>query len=345
MLIFNKNKILKLFIIIFVFFALTATTALAQPTSGTYGGEVQPPTNPFSPDKVLTGKSKAKDDNTTYTLLAPFGERLKVFNVKSECAFTDYMNIIFDLFIGICAVLAFLMLVIGGIQYMGSELISSKEAAKSQVTNALLGLLVAFSAWMILNTINPKLLDFCLSKNLPTVKFTISEDIGDEATTYDGKNIVQYETYKEWAANNACPGQTGKESETCIKLETTTLPKKYPNKSLEKDTLLKMQDFDNRMKSVGIVWYITEAFPPTSVHRSRCHNNGTCLDLNITDPTPEKIKKVIDGLMSLGMCTNYEVVSGGITRESLNSVGIPNTRIWNSRGTAAHFHAVNGGCK
>ncbi len=129
--------------------------------------------------------SKTKDTDTTYNLLQKIGN-LEFFSTvqtdengkpildskgkttPKECALTEYINIIFDLFIGICAVLAFVMLVIGGIQYMGSELISSKEAAKSQATNAILGLLVAFSAWLILNTINPKLLDFCLDKNLQT---------------------------------------------------------------------------------------------------------------------------------------------------------------------------------
>lgn len=173
-----------------MFFVLGTQTAFSQPTSGQYGNN---PTNPFTPENILKGNNNTtisntpKDTNTTYNLLAPFGDKFKTFTSDKECAFTDYINIIFDIFIGICAVLAFVMLVVGGIQYMGSELVSSKEAAKSQATNALLGLLVAFSAWLILNTINPKLLDFCLDKNLQPATYTLTPETHEETTGVDGK--------------------------------------------------------------------------------------------------------------------------------------------------------------
>lgn len=91
--------------------------------------------------------------------------------------FANYLNVMITLFIGICAVLAMIMIIMGGIQYMTSELVSGKEAGRKQITQAILGLLLALGAYAILNTINPDLLDIGLSR-LPTA--TIS--IGGEST-------------------------------------------------------------------------------------------------------------------------------------------------------------------
>ena len=79
---------------------------------------------------------------------------------------------IIKLVLGIAAVLAMVMIVMGGIEYMTTELVSSKESGKETIRNAILGLLIALGAYLILNTINPKLLDACLDK-LPEAKITI----------------------------------------------------------------------------------------------------------------------------------------------------------------------------
>mgnify|MGYP004127172961 CR=1 FL=1 len=70
-----------------------------------------------------------------------------------------FSNIVFFV-IGIAIVLAVLMIVIGGIQYMGSDAYTSKEDAVKKINMALFGLLIAFGAWLLLNTINPDLVTF-----------------------------------------------------------------------------------------------------------------------------------------------------------------------------------------
>jgi len=119
----------------------------------------------------------AADPNSSYTLLAPLpglGEQVggkSVFDVSQEFALGNYLNIMFKIFIGICAVLAMLMIVMGGLQYMTSELPSMKEDGKSRITGAILGLLLALSSYAILNTINPDLLklDIALPESILTV--------------------------------------------------------------------------------------------------------------------------------------------------------------------------------
>ncbi len=83
----------------------------------------------------------------------------------------------FRIFIGICAVLAIAMIVLGGVEYMTSELVSSKESGKHKITGALLGLLLALGSYAILNTINPDLLNS--EPNIPAV--AVQVDLGGEA--------------------------------------------------------------------------------------------------------------------------------------------------------------------
>ena len=118
------------------------------------------------------------DSRTVYKLLAPLKSSsgtVDSFNTAKDCAFGEYLNVMIDIFIGIAAVLAMLMIVIGGIEYMTSELASSKESGKSKITQAVLGLLLVLGAWLILNTLNPKLLSLCLN-NLPKGTPTVIKD-------------------------------------------------------------------------------------------------------------------------------------------------------------------------
>jgi TRAP-type C4-dicarboxylate transport system permease small subunit len=64
-----------------------------------------------------------------------------------------------QIFIGICAVLAVIMIVWGGIEYMTSELISGKDAGRERIRDAVFGLILALGAWLLLYTINPQLLN------------------------------------------------------------------------------------------------------------------------------------------------------------------------------------------
>lgn len=71
---------------------------------------------------------------------------------------STYLRAVFLTGIGLAGVLAVLMIIIGGIQYIGSGMSPSvKSDAKDRITNAVLGLLLALLSWIILNTIDPNL--------------------------------------------------------------------------------------------------------------------------------------------------------------------------------------------
>ncbi|MBP6060411.1 MAG: hypothetical protein KA515_00180 [Candidatus Pacebacteria bacterium] len=149
---------------------IIAIIGIFVPLFGIHAEQTTPPTNM----------------GTGYTLLAPLpcppdgadceGGQFKTFKFNSS-ALSGYLNIMIKIIIGIAGVLAVLMIVIGGIEYMGSELISSKEAGKDRIQNALLGLLIALGAWALLNTINGNL----LNSNVNIDKVTIIIDIQDAA--------------------------------------------------------------------------------------------------------------------------------------------------------------------
>jgi hypothetical protein len=125
---------------------------------------------------TLPGNTDAVNTDTTYTPLAPLTDELAgPYDTTGDCPMGKYFNILFNLFLGVAAVLAMLMIFAGGIEYMTSELISSKEAGMGKVKNAIGGLLLALASYLILQEINPKLLNICLG-DIP--KATVVVDIG-----------------------------------------------------------------------------------------------------------------------------------------------------------------------
>lgn len=132
---------------------------------------------------------------TNYQLLAPLpnpsnpNEPLTTFDSTGAGggALGGYLNLMIRLFIGICAVLAVIMIVIGGIQYMTTELISSKEEGKKRIMGAIFGLLLALGAYTLLNTINPDLLNTDL-KSLKGV--TVEVNVEDFIVTDASGRVV-----------------------------------------------------------------------------------------------------------------------------------------------------------
>lgn len=91
------------------------------------------------PQKVL-GSSEYKPITPNFPLKATKGV---------DALFTE----LFRWSIGLIVILAVVMLVIGGIQYMGTESISGKSNGKEQIFAAIGGLLIALLSVLLLNII------------------------------------------------------------------------------------------------------------------------------------------------------------------------------------------------
>ena len=71
--------------------------------------------------------------------------------------FANVVNGWIQLIIALAAMLAVVMIVIGGIRYMITSASAAKGVARSAIARSIGGLLLALGAWIILNTINPAL--------------------------------------------------------------------------------------------------------------------------------------------------------------------------------------------
>ncbi len=72
----------------------------------------------------------------------------------------EYLVALFRVTLGLAAVLAVIQITIGGVEYMSTDAISGKEDGKERITQAIYGLILAIGAWLILNTVNPRILTF-----------------------------------------------------------------------------------------------------------------------------------------------------------------------------------------
>jgi len=114
----------------------------------------------------------AQDDGPDfpYKPLAPLPGTLEAGAVPD---FATYLQGMFRLGIGIAVVLAVGYVILGGVQYMLSSATDSKGAGKAMINRALLGLGLALTAWLFLNTINPALVNFNL--NISVDKIVLSD--------------------------------------------------------------------------------------------------------------------------------------------------------------------------
>ncbi len=100
------------------------------------------------------------------------------------CDVNGFLNFAFKFMIGLTAVVLVLRLMYEGYQYIVTDVPFIKANAKSGFFNSLLGLLLALSAYLILNTINPKLVDNRI--NIDNVSVGI-DDVYDRA---DDPNFI-----------------------------------------------------------------------------------------------------------------------------------------------------------
>jgi hypothetical protein len=73
-------------------------------------------------------------------------------------SFATFINGLYAFSISIAAILAVLKIIIAGVKWMLTDIVSSKSDAKKDIRSALFGLLLILAAFLILNLINPNLL-------------------------------------------------------------------------------------------------------------------------------------------------------------------------------------------
>ena len=88
-----------------------------------------------------------------------------------------YINALYILSISVAAFLAVARIILAGVQYVLTDIVPAKDAARKQITGALLGLLIVISAVLVLETINPQLTNFAALDQLPKREFSAQGSI------------------------------------------------------------------------------------------------------------------------------------------------------------------------
>ena len=89
-------------------------------------------------------------------------------NIGTDMSLTALVSTVFSFLLIIAGLAAFIMVVWGGVKYLTSSGNASiTRDAKKQIFAALLGLIILFSAWMILSLINPELVNIKEPGSIP----------------------------------------------------------------------------------------------------------------------------------------------------------------------------------
>lgn len=96
---------------------------------------------------------------------SPFLSRIFDPNTVS---LAQFFNTLFKTAIVVGAMLAVMKLGYAGFMYMTTDLPGAKGNARSTISQALLGLLLLLSVWLILNQINPDILNLNALRSVPS---------------------------------------------------------------------------------------------------------------------------------------------------------------------------------
>jgi len=142
---------------------------------------------------------------------------LDFLNLPANAEIGDVLARLYVFGVGIVAVSAMIMLVIGGVQYMTAG-DRDPGSAKTRITNAIWGLVLALCSWLILYTINPDLTQKIILEPL-MVKIQLvppSGGPGGHSCTQSSECPSQYFCKVFIAATKGCRSARNGEPGTCL---------------------------------------------------------------------------------------------------------------------------------
>ena len=155
----------------------------------------------------------AQETDLSYTVLAPLpgvGD-----SGDKTTTLEKYVPAVFKLAIGLSAVVVVLMIVIGGFQYISSDALMKKTEGRERIKNAVFGLVLVISAWLILNTINPNLLNINLNIDSVTTTSVSGGSLTPGGTVINLNTQDQLLTHDQAKVTLAGSGFTLSSTGTC----------------------------------------------------------------------------------------------------------------------------------
>ena len=130
------------------------------------------------PHTSFAQTAAATDCNQTYSSgfipLACYSKSPLIQNAfNSTDGLPAYINNVFKIVLSVGAIAAVLRIAYGGYLYMGSaDMWGNKQQAKEAISDAIIGLLLLFAIYLILNQINPNLLNLNVLNDIKPVTST-----------------------------------------------------------------------------------------------------------------------------------------------------------------------------
>ena len=233
----------------------------------------------------------------------------------------------------------FLMIVPGS---SGAKSAGSLTKGKKIITNALLGVTIAFFAWLMVDTVIKALSGQGIAsgsaaetvQQLPggfgpwnQIRCTTSSGTAPAPLSQPQSVFARNpEGITSEAARQACP--------TCV---PPSVPIKVTNACGGNRCTID-SDLNDRLRSIYDSslnggdfrrwWEVTEAFPPTRVHQDSCHAKGTCVDVGLRGGAAGNPKDIVAFMQKAGqnrLTVEYEVTTETKRQTILNSPEFKNS--------------------
>lgn len=129
----------------------------------------------FPADCSVT-KTSGEEMRYCYAEDVPYDLNIAIGNVSTVQNLPEYINVVYTWMLPAASLIAVVMMMIGGLQYTLARGKSKYiEKAKTRITNAITGIVILMSAFVILNLIDPRLVSF-ESLNIPLIKEVVLLD-------------------------------------------------------------------------------------------------------------------------------------------------------------------------
>jgi len=164
--------------------------------------------------KFSSKLDKSGDCLSGYGYCYPNEEAVKlqipIGSLTTASSLSQYIPAIYNYMIAIVGIVAIVMIMVGGLQYLTAGSSGRIGEAKSRIIGAVIGLIVALSAYTILQTINPATLQFATSLKIkmvaPQWAAQWCPNTNVKGTDYTG----EFECKKKYGPNDTTTGKTGK---------------------------------------------------------------------------------------------------------------------------------------
>lgn len=163
----------------------------------------------------------------------------------STYTISTYLSGMFKLIIALGAAFAVVMGITGGIQYVASGIApAARKGAKERITNAIIGLVIVLTSYLILNTIDPKLVAF--NFQLPPIEGTravVSPEVAEKSIFLQSSNKCA-EVCGPGSSCMSFINESGEEVPSCQPTPPTacvppTVGTAWPSDAYERDLLYK----------------------------------------------------------------------------------------------------------